>query len=649
MTDDIVIDVQANTEDASSSLMSLADGIMMAFGSKIVDAIGSAFTFVTDQLQEFVSMAGEAEEVGALFASTLAGSPLAAYGDELENLAQSLQKTTRFEDESILSAETVILRYNEIGHDVFPRVTATSLDLAESMKTTAEGGAQMLGRALSDIANGSLSALKRSRLLSQETIDQATAMAKAGDAAGAQTLILDALDAKIGNVAETMAGTFNGAWQKFTITMGNVKEEMGAKLLPIFTPLVQKFQTLAEKYAPMLGRVFDVVIVPAITAMVGRIIPLVDMWLPRIMDGIDALLAPGGAFVDMISGLGKAINDLFNIQFNAGALFAPLKLGLDALAVFWIEQGPAIQKIAQETFAKLAVIFGDLADKVLPWLAEKFHQLGNWFVANGPLITKFIQVLADQFVGTVNAVANMWPILQAVLDGVINQFLILGKMVMQVMTGDMAGAFETWKAGWTNTFATIGNVITAFGNWIGSFFGTTWAQTTSQWGAFFTGLVQMVQTQFTLILNSILLSMSLIVSGIYAKIIEIQTNFALGVTNWVNAIGDKLDAFQDVGTSIVGKIQSGIEGSWGSFSSWISEKIQAIIDGLLAAIGLPTGTSGTGGEMGGVNVSTTFAGAGGGAGGASPSMGSGGGVTYNFGPVTQTFRGKPNTSIYGAG
>src|SRR5687768_17386553 len=145
MADDVISITVNAVDNASGVLGSIAEGIGISFGTKLMDVVGNAFTFVGDQLATFVDAAGEAEDVGMLFNSVLENSPLKNFKGELLGIADALSKTTRFEDENIIAAETILARYQNIGEDVFPDVIKTTLDLATLMKTDATSAATTLG------------------------------------------------------------------------------------------------------------------------------------------------------------------------------------------------------------------------------------------------------------------------------------------------------------------------------------------------------------------------------------------------------------------------------------------------------------------------------------------------------------------------
>lgn len=274
-------------EKVSNSLKNGLANAALAVGAAFVAGIGAAVL----TLKDLSEAAGEAQLSQARFNTLVDSSSLADFKGEMLAAADALSKLTRFEDENILEAQAMLATYDTIGREIFPAVLDATLDLAEFMKTDATSAAQTLGRAFADIEGGSLSLLKRSRLLTVEQVEMAEKMAKAGDVAGAQALIIEALDGKIGDLAETMGQTFEGQKTIFMNALNDIKEDLGMKLLPILTPIIEKFGLLAEKYAPMLAAAFDQYIVPALSNAVDVFTKFLDALdqgkLKEFFEGID--------------------------------------------------------------------------------------------------------------------------------------------------------------------------------------------------------------------------------------------------------------------------------------------------------------------------------------------------------------------------
>lgn len=168
-------------------------------------------------------------------------------------------------------------------------------------------------------------------------------------------------------------------------------------------------------------------------------------------------------------------------EFFANIL-GKLQNGLGLIGQFWQEQGPAIAEIGMQVWAALSEAAEKLADKIMPWLAEKFEQFGQWFVDNGPLITAFVATLADFFTNKLlPAIVGFWDVIEPLLDAFLEAFGGIVTAVMQAATGDWAGAWETIKGVVNTAWAGIQEAWKNFTNWVTGWFGSDWASVVATW------------------------------------------------------------------------------------------------------------------------------------------------------------------------
>ena len=257
----------------ASSLTNTLGKAAVAVGAMMTAALGASVVV----LKDLVDNAGDAQDSMARFNALVSASPLSDFKDQMIQMANALSLTTKFEDDNILEAEAMLATYQTLGKEVFPQALNATLDLAEFMKTDATQAAETLGRSFADIPGGSLTMLYRQKLLTQSQKDMAESMAKSGKAAEAQAFVLDILNNKIGTLAEDMAGTFKGKMEVFKNSITAIKEELGGKLLPLLTPVLDKFQEMAIKYLPILSAAFDQYVVPAVKQAVDAFTKMLDI------------------------------------------------------------------------------------------------------------------------------------------------------------------------------------------------------------------------------------------------------------------------------------------------------------------------------------------------------------------------------------
>lgn len=216
----------------------LKGGLMLGAGAAVA-GIGALGAVLAVSVRE----AAAAEEVTAQLDAVLKSTAGAAgmTRDALEEQALALSKVTRFEDDAILAGNAVLLTFTKIGADIFPRATQATLDLSTAFGMDLQSATMMVGKALNDPVAG-ITALSRAGV--QFTADQKEmikSMVAAGDAAGAQALILKELETQIGGSAVAAGSTMTGQMEIMKNALGNVKEEIGGALLPVLTEMLNKF------------------------------------------------------------------------------------------------------------------------------------------------------------------------------------------------------------------------------------------------------------------------------------------------------------------------------------------------------------------------------------------------------------------------
>jgi hypothetical protein len=235
---------------------------------------------------------------------------------EAQSLADSLSKVTRFSDDTILSAETMLLTFTNIGEGVFPQATEAVLNMGEMFGST-DQAAIMLGKALNDPIAG-VTALRRVGVqLSDEQERQIKNFMALGDVESAQGIILEELNKEMGGVAKAAGQTLAGKLAILKNRFLNVMEAVGTKLIPA---LVDVTTWIADK------------IVPAIENFGGKISNLIG-YIQRFGFGLGALAKLKDIFG---TGLGNAIfNTVQIIQTVIGVVkdFARLLIteGLGAI------------------------------------------------------------------------------------------------------------------------------------------------------------------------------------------------------------------------------------------------------------------------------------------------------------------------------
>jgi len=142
---------------------------------------------------------------------------------ELGNMASELQNVSKFGDEEILKGATQsLLRFDGISKEIFPRVQALTVDMAEGMGSL-ENAAKTLGISLADPLLG-MTRLRRAGVMFNETQQETIkGLVETGNKSEAQKYLLDALEEKYKGLALASATTtqqLKNAWNDYLETVG---------------------------------------------------------------------------------------------------------------------------------------------------------------------------------------------------------------------------------------------------------------------------------------------------------------------------------------------------------------------------------------------------------------------------------------------
>lgn len=145
----------------------------------------------------------------------------------LQAHASALQQTSTFGDDAILSAQSLLLTFKQLGGEVLPRTTQAVLDMSTVMGTDLKSSAIQLGKALND-PKANLTALSRAGVtFSDAQKDVIYNLVETGKTAEAQKIILDELESQFGGAAKAARDTLGGALQAVSNNFGDLLEVSG--------------------------------------------------------------------------------------------------------------------------------------------------------------------------------------------------------------------------------------------------------------------------------------------------------------------------------------------------------------------------------------------------------------------------------------
>jgi hypothetical protein len=152
--------------------------------------------------------------------------------EDLLDHANAMQKALGIADDEVMNFQATLLGFTNVQGAVFERATDVAADLAVMMGTDMASAARGLGMALNDPINGSRALRQFGIKLTESQTAQVKAMMKAGETTKAQMFLLDLLAKKGDGAAAAFAKTDQGKIKLAKAAIDELRESIGAKLVP---------------------------------------------------------------------------------------------------------------------------------------------------------------------------------------------------------------------------------------------------------------------------------------------------------------------------------------------------------------------------------------------------------------------------------
>lgn len=470
------VSTNISAEDAATAFAQLAN-IMGEEGADAFSRMGSAVVelgnnFATNEadIVNFAQRIAGAGQIAGLSTSDIfaIGAAMSSVGVQAEAGGTAVQKVLLAMNQAVATGSDQM--------EIFAGVAGQSTeDFAESWEKDAAGAFNDFVSGLGLLGDDALLVLQELGLQDQRLIRSFLSLANAG------TLLEDTLVASNSAFIENTAlskeagqryATTESQLKLMENTIKDVAISVGSQLLPVLNDILIAAKPFIEEFGTWLAETLP---------------PLVEQ---------------AGAFLQ--EKLLPAINDLATwLQTNIPAAIEFLKPYFDALVNFFTNEGPT-------AFAQTQEILG----QVFAFITEKAQVVIDWFQANWPLIQETAQVLVDFWNNhIVPALDNVWAIINAAFDLFLDNILVSATLIMQVLTGDWEGAWESIKEVAANI----------------------WEGITDIWNNFLEGVLNA--------LGSTTEEFAAIWSGVWDLLKEIVTNRAQALIDSVkNVIGGAIDA-----------------------------------------------------------------------------------------------------------
>jgi hypothetical protein len=289
MASQAVLQLLVQMKDEASAGLSNVTGALgtlgtagLAVAAAGVAAFGVALAGGVADAQASRALMAETEQ---LIINT--GNAAGVTAQEVADLASSMSDAagmSLFGDDQIQAAENMILKFKDLQVPI-KDVTQLAIDMAQTLGTAPADAAKKLGLALQDPFNAAADLQKQGVMLTDTQLAVLASMEATGDAAGAQAVLVDALNATYAGQAQAAADAAGGMVQ-FKAGMGEAFETLGSKLLPLLDRLgawlsSPAVQAAIGEFAERLGRGIEIAaafiiddLIPAITDLYNWLAPI---------------------------------------------------------------------------------------------------------------------------------------------------------------------------------------------------------------------------------------------------------------------------------------------------------------------------------------------------------------------------------------
>lgn len=250
-TRELLVKINADTADLDKALGKTTNGFKAA-GDKIGEfakvasvallAVGTAAVgFGIAAVKAFDDGQAVIAQTNAVLQST--GGIAGVTAQQVDDLANKFKGLTKYDDDTVRSAENMLLTFTNIHENVFPATTQAVLDMSTAMGQDLQSTAIQVGKALQDPVLGATALQRVGVRLTQTQKDLIKTMVDAGNTAGAQKIILKELQTEFGGSAEAAGKTFGGQLIITKNLLGDLQKAIGGVIEKAIYPLLTAFNS----------------------------------------------------------------------------------------------------------------------------------------------------------------------------------------------------------------------------------------------------------------------------------------------------------------------------------------------------------------------------------------------------------------------
>lgn len=239
--------VAANARISTSATTSAEASEMSAGAFAGLTAVaGIAFFGIKSAIGDAISSAEQWNETSTETAQILKDTGSAIPLSQVQAYAQQVQSVTLFSQQDVLSSEALLLSHKNLQGS-YENLTMVAADLATKMGSNLPNATRMLTNALADPVAGLNQLIRQGNIdFPAATVTMIENMAKVGNTAGADALILQTLQNSIGGVATAATGAPGAALAQLSNQITTLGTAIGKDLLPLLDTLATDLEPVIK-------------------------------------------------------------------------------------------------------------------------------------------------------------------------------------------------------------------------------------------------------------------------------------------------------------------------------------------------------------------------------------------------------------------
>jgi len=435
-----------------------------------VTAVGASIAaFAWQSVQAYNESASAQAQLNAVLESTHGIAGVTA--DQVNQLASAMQRQASIGDEATVSAANMVLTFTGISKEVFPDTIQAIADMATALNSGAipsqeqmVATAQMVSKALNDPADGLTKLTRAGVVFTAEQEKSIKAMVAAGDAAGAQKIMLEELAKEYGGSAAAAGATFAGQMELAKQNFGDFQELVGQALVENIRPMIAAFNDWfnsiggADGMFKLLKQTFDEVspYFPLIAGAIAGGLAPAFISAGIAIAGALATLAPWMVAGAAIVALAPQIYEAYNNNFMG--VKTAVEGASDKLQEFY---NIANQK-TQEVVTNVNTWWGSVAPVLLPIFEDiKRIAIDVWNSLSSIVSTVWNGTLKPVFENIINLVQRTFGEEWAIIGEAAKTLVVWWNSVIKPALTDMKNAWDNDFQGIRTITTTVFNTIMA--------------------------------------------------------------------------------------------------------------------------------------------------------------------------------------------